>query len=435
MVIPLLRSILHAKKKGLTVALVEKGRSFDKRECIADKGAMCVGCAPCNVISGFGGCVHFGDSAKLSYYPSGKELYDKLADDYWLFLNEALSFWRVEKKDFIENDIPSIGENQEVKVFPVRVTTSEEIKSFMEEKWEDVIGSGVEYFNYEMVDFSDGVKGLKICLDSGDTIKAKKVVLAMGRFGMKWLNNNLQAKKFEYETPIPTVGFRFEMPKEYLEPLGKIHPDFKLRMVYNGYKYKTFCYCGGSHGGRLKFANYGEYTLLDGHILTEDDINSNYGNFTVLRQLTDVKGDRKAAIENEKAILSKYIEKYAGKPMYQSYKNFRKAVYEGESLGISAINVKSGPVHDLIDMGLEDYCHVVEEAISYVAKYAKCSADEIIEHTSVIGLELEGLWNRISTDDHFMIKGREIYVGGDCRGGAQGILQATIEGIAIANYL
>lgn len=426
---------LYARKRGLSVALIECGRHYSRRKCLVDYGGECCKCTPCNVASGFGGCVHYGDSAKLSYYPSGKELYNKISKDYYRVLEEACLFWNVNINEFVDNHISAEGEPFEIKAFPVRVINSEEIKKVIEEKWAEINNAGIEYYNCEMTDFYEHGNEIDVCCNDKTIIRCKYIVLAMGRHGINWIQKNASVKNFEYEMPVSTVGFRFEMPRDYMTPLGRLHPDFKFRMEYKGYKYKSFCYCGGEHGGRLKFVNYGDYVLLDGHILTETDTESKYANFALLRQMI-MNGEERGKVKAiSDALISNYICKFWGNPIFQSYNDFKNGLTSVDYSTISAQYVKRGAVQELFDPMILDYCYVAEKVFGVIAQYADCSIDDIKRHTNVIGLELEGMWMRIKTDDSFRIKNRQIYIGGDCGGESQGIMQATIEGIRIARCL
>src|ERR1051326_4015499 len=66
---------------GARVLLVDAGRPYQRRACPVDMGRSCHGCRNvCNVISGFGGSIHFGDGVKLSRFPSGRRLAELLGE-------------------------------------------------------------------------------------------------------------------------------------------------------------------------------------------------------------------------------------------------------------------------------------------------------------------------------------------------------------------
>lgn len=427
---------LNAANKGKKVVIIESGNNFVNRKCIVDDGKDCCGCQSCNVISGFGGCVHYGDSAKLSYFPSGRALKKKLANDYDRIRDEACSLWNVDSNDdFVSNSIETNTYKFSVKEYPVCVMHNGDIKKVIKSWWNKLKEQNVEYVNGEMIDFEKRNDRFEVLLKNGKRLFCDELVLAIGRQGLGWLRENIHAKGILHESPTSSLGFRFEMPKEYLIDLGMLHPDFKVRMEYNKTKYKTFCFCAGTHGGRLKFANYGKYTLLDGHILTEYDTESKYANFALLRQIVPLEKsniDYHLLIDD---ILAEYQTISNGRPIYQSYIDFKNMLDRASNIVVSSSYVKSGPVYKLLKEDLNEYCDVAQEIFSYIAYENNISLEELLLNINVVGLELEGLWDRIITDENFMTNVEGLYVGGDCGGETQGILQATMMGIRISEAI
>ncbi len=427
---------LNVAGKEQRVAIIEVGSNYTDRYCAVDAGEECRGCKSCNVISGFGGCVHYGDSAKLSYFPSGKELKKKLGDDYERIRDKACVLWNVDsQKDFVSNAISVSKYDFSVKKYPVCVLGSKAIKKDIGSYWQKVKERNTEYINAEMLDFEKKDDIFTITLSENKMLHCKKLVLAMGRRGLKWLRENIFNKGIKYDSPISSIGVRFEMPKEYLIKLGEYHPDFKARVERDRVKYKTFCFCAGIHGGRLKFTNYGKYSLLDGHILTECDMESNYANFALLRQIVppeNVNMDYHCIVDK---IIENYYAICGGRPIYQSYMDFKKKLNNNSDFPISVLSVKEGPLYKLLGENLNEYCNVAQEILEYIADINGISIEKLLSKVNVIGLELEGLWDKIITDENFMTSIEGLYIGGDCGGEAQGILQATMMGIRISESL
>jgi len=424
---------IKATENGKKVVVIEAGSDYEKRVCAVDAGGECSNCSFCNVIAGFGGCVHYGDSAKLTYFPSGKALYNRLKVDYERIKKDACKLWNVDcERNFISQEINTDDYNFSVKSYPVCVVSSRDIKERIAYFKKEFTEKSIEYINSEMIDFEKEGRGFSVRLSKGDTVQCKRLVLAMGRQGMKWLKRNLDTKEIKYVPPTSSLGFRFEMPKKYLMEVGRKHPDFKARTEENKEKFKTFCFCAGDNGGRLKFANYGEYTLLDGHVLTDSDEESEYGNFALLRQVTLPSNSDKEYCEIIKGIIDNYIEISEGRPIYQSYMDFREMVETESNIGISTKYVKKGCVYKLFSGDLKAYCNVAEEIFRYIADINNICIEDIVRCTNVVGLELEGLWDQIITDENFMTSVENLYIGGDCGGETQGILQATMIGIKIA---
>lgn len=426
---------LKLSEQGVKVVIIEEGKEYHSRKCFADDGGKCMNCNRCSVISGFGGCVHYGDSAKLSYHPSGKELFRKLGDDYDRICDEACSIWGVSKKDFLNGELDGSRYGLEIKNYPVRVITSQEIRNRIEYFKDRLDELGVTFIWAEMKTFRECSEGFNVEISDGNSIFCRKLVLALGRGGMKWLEGNATLLGIEYCLPVSTIGVRFEMPKKYLMKLGEIHPDLKIRLTNAGYKYKTFCYCAGKNGGRLKFANYGDYTLLDGHVLTETDLESEYGNFALLKSLIKIGESAHECKNRVQEVLIEYKKISSGKPIFQRYYDFKNEIDSKQTIELSSKNVMVGPVYKLLLGETKAFCTVAEKVLEFIANSANVSLNTIENSTNVIGLELEGLWNKIYTDTYCMTSIQNLYVGGDCGGEVQGILQATMEGIRIAENI
>lgn len=427
---------IKAAQKGLRVVIVECGRDYIDRYCAADDGEICRNCQSCNVISGFGGCVHYGDSAKLSYFPSGKKLYAKLENEYERIRNAACEFWGVNaERDFISNELDVETYGFTVKKYPVCIMNSTDIKENIKKWKEELSSAGVVYLNAKMENFEQQNNNFVVFLENNTYFLCKKLVLAMGRQGIGWFRSNIRDKGIEFKPPVSSIGFRFEMPKEYLVELGKIHPDFKARAECNGTKYKTFCFCAGTNGGRLKFANYGDYILLDGHILTKSDKESEFSNFALMRQILPEKKQNIDYYQVLDDILIEYVKMNNGNPIFQSYYNFVNMIDKGSDNKLSTPWVKEGAVYKLLKEELSEYCTVVEEIFKYIAETKGIELELFLSKVNVVGLELEGLWDTIVTDENFMTNIEGLYVGGDCGGETQGILQATMMGIKIAESM
>lgn len=429
-------------KKNKKVLLLDEGNDYFSRFCNVDSGGECKDCTECNVISGFGGCVHYGDSVKLSYYPSGRALYNKLGKEkYFEVLQRACGYWGVDMdKDFIKPELEDAKGRFEIKNYPVCTMDSLRVKKVIE-KWRDIIRrtSSVDLLvGKEMIEIRQNSSEFEIYTLDRQIYLTKRVVMAVGRGGMLWLKKNLQTLGVKTNTPISSIGLRFELPKEYMRKLGKMHPDLKIRKELNHQKYKTFCFCAGEHGGRIKFINYGRYVLLDGHILTDRDQDNAMGNFALLTQISLPVTSGLTYTEYIDLLLEKYIGMNKGKPVCQSFLDFKNKRSVDNNKFDNAVNVGKIPykeVHKLLGETVDAFCCVAEEIFHYILEGNDVDYEEFLQQVKVIALELEGLWEKVETNDDFETTCKNLYIGGDCGGETQGIMQATMMGIKIADAI
>lgn len=432
---------IELAKKNKEVLLIDQGKKYSERYCNVDAGNSCLDCSKCNVISGFGGCVHYGDSVKLSYYPSGKALHAKLEKEYEEILKKACNYWRIDKdKDFIKPTLRNPDGSFEIKNYPVCVMNSLKVKKNIKRWYKQIDES--DYIDLkvgeEMSEIRKEKGGFQVLVENGETYWADKVVLGMGRGGMIWLKENLSKLGISTQSPISTIGLRFEMPKKFMQEFGRKHPDLKIRKEYNKRKYKTFCYCGGENGGRIKFINYGKYVLLDGHVLTEKDKDNMFGNFALLTQLSLPNDSKLSYSEYVNSLIEEYVKMNAGKPVCQNFVDFknkkdvRETHYNAES-SVSCVPYKN--VYRLLGDEVQSFCYVAEEIFHYILADTDIVYEDFLKEVKVIALEMEGLWDKVETNNRFETSCKGIYIGGDCGGETQGILQATMMGIKIADSI
>ena len=404
-------------RNGQSVAIIELGRDCKNRICKIDFGDRCTYCNPCNVMSGFGGCLHYGDAVKVSLYPSGKNLYKKIGEDEYRRLeNIVLNEWNLSENDFVNRQIEDIGQSFNVKSYPVSVLDGIRLKGLLD-GWRCSLEEQ-DRFTYihgcakEVVSTKDGYE---VSIESGRQLICENIVLAVGRMGIEWIGDICNQYGINTDMPYPSVGVRFIIPSEALVKIGRMHPDFKIKVERNGIKYKSFCFCGGEHGGRIKHLNYGRYMLLDGHVLSEQDEKKSHGNFAILRQLSCDK-------QQTSALLNDFIESYKnifdGKTVCERYSDFRS---------------RGGKLYQLYDEYLDEYCAVAEDVFGFIADFNNMEEDQLMKDIQVEGPEVEGMWHRVHSDEFFMVDGRGMYVGGDCAGETQGVFQAYMIGLRIAD--
>lgn len=425
--------------------IYEKGHSYEERYCPVDYGKECGKCGgSCNVISGFGGCIHYGDSVKLSVYPSGKRLYQLLGKEAYdscqefaekaFFGNEQLMFEMTKGSQITSMD---------VKDYEISALSSKQVKKVLQDNFVYLKAHQCISLETTVKKIEKIKKGFYLTVqkeNEEETVYAEKIVIATGRVGVAWWKEAIASLGIKAEPPIISLGFRFEMDKKYLVEIGKSHPDLKLRFVKEGQKFKTFCFCAGVHGGKLKCENYGDFTLLDGHILMEEDEESKFANFALLMQLK--KNGERMTYEQ---VLLKYVMRYQtlsgnfGMPVFQNYASFKRKGTSPEENVTSLTNARWGPVWRILDEREHiAFCQVADEIFQWVMEWNGLGREEteaFEKRIHVLGIEIESLWDTVLLDKNMMTTVEGLYVIGDCAGIAQGIMPATISGIYAAERL
>lgn len=447
---------------GRDVVMVDSGRGYDQRHCPVDAGHHCKGCGGiCNVISGFGGCMHYGDGIKLSLMPSGRRLLDLLGDEAHQLGLEALALitdragvqpqlvgHRVEQAvldTFADFDL-------DLRQYPVAVLSESQLRTALEGLYRDLSGRVDIRMKSAVTDITPVGGGYSVRAQTRTgkmEFPARNVVLATGRSGLVSTQRLIRGLDIPMVPPNISVGVRFEMAAEFLRATGVAHPDMKVTQRRAGLnKIKTFCFCGGSNGGRIKFTNYqtafGEPVItLDGHETVERQHGDRplAGNFGLLCQTTplDDHSDRSAYLERE--ILQPYRDLSQGRPVVQTFEDFRRrrtprgdwaTLSDGLSFEPSVHDLSVAPVHSLfteeqIDSLVDGFLSIMRPMLALADR--NLTVDDIASEILVIGLEIEFLWSHVQIDETVQTPRKGIYVVGDTAGIAQGVIQAMIMGL------
>ena len=442
-----------------SIQVIDAGRHYTKRFCPVDRQGNCNGCGgTCNVIAGFGGCIYYGDGVKLSAFPSGRRLIELLGQERAHdSMQKAIRLF-MGKNDVVFH-VPNPAEIPlPVKSYPVLPLNSQDVRSKIERLYRlvDQNKQITLSLNTQAISIEPNTSVIDVLCSTGHndeqiTFHAKKVVVAVGRKGFLWWRKELRKLGLIHAAPTFSIGLRFECPREYLVEAGRLHPDYKTSIYENGMKFKTFCFCAGDGGGRLKFANYGSFTLLDGHIIPEENEGTQAANFALLLSLRDEDGNPRSFEWIEKQVLIPYRSlnvNRPGKPVIQWYPDFKNRTMSCTDMNSFIRTAGFTPsVSDIAFANLASilpnsvhagFCGAFERLFSTFCELSGKASDKrhiapFTSHVGVVGLELEGLWDKVQVTPLMQSSIQNLYVVGDCAGVAQGILQAMTSGVVAAS--
>lgn len=456
---------ISSEQPALKVAIIESGHQYTRRGCPVDEGRRCRGCGGvCNVISGFGGCMHYGDGVKLSLYPSGRRLADLYGETRTRALSleafELLSKYAGDPINLRGEDIPAPmraafdARGMDLRPYPVGVVGENNLEGIIEGIHHDLaakvdIRTDTAVVNIQSID--DGYR-----LVTEDRAKkqselfARAVVLATGRRGIVHIDRILERLDVTTEPPTPSIGVRFEMRSSLLRTVGLGHPDLKVSQRHKSqeYKSKSFCFCGGSNGGRIKYTNYQSsfgppIITLDGHETLDREQPADRelaGNFGLMCQLAE--GDEVTAKSFQDQLFGRYREIADGRPITQRLRTFEAKTEEptgwhelAEALPFEPTvnDLRTGPVHALLTAEQHEVImRGFRELMAPILDVAGESraTDDLLDEILVIGLEAEFLWSRVVLDEHSQTGQPNLFVVGDAAGYAQGVIQAMVMGLA-----
>ncbi len=432
------------KNPKQNILLIDEGSFAEKRNCPMKKTGKCINCNPCNILSGYGGAGTFSDG-KLNFIPKlGKS-------DLFKYMDEETANKLIDDCEKIFNKF-----NMDSEIYPSNLDEATKIKSKValtgarlllikqkhlgSDKLPTYIKDFTNHLKEKGVHLLEKTKVLDIKSHSKQnhevitksnktqTYKAKKVVVAPGRTGAKWVQELADKYKISYLSQSIEIGVRVEVRKEILEELCSIIYDptiFIKTDTYND-EIRTFC---TNPGGFVAKENYYGYICVNGHALK--DIKSNNSNFAFISKvnLTEPVTNTREYGESIAHIANVLGD---GKPIIQTLKDLK----QGHRSSWKKIN-KGFITPTLKDCVAGDLALVLPHRIITNIIEGLEKLNEIIPgvnngETLLYGPEIKFFSNEIETDNHFKLKNYDVYFIGDGAGKAGNIVTAAATGLVAA---
>lgn len=434
------------KNKNLKILLLDRGKFANHRVCPMNKfGTKCKNCNPCGILSGFGGAGTFSDG-KLNFTPKlGKS-------DLYKYMNESDA-----EKLLIDTEDIFNKFGMDSDVYPSNMDEALKIKKDIAKHGAKLLiikqkhlgsdklpGYIIEFTNYlkdnnvellENVDVLDIVEkknnleviGMK--LNDKVSFKTKKVIVAPGRTGAKWVQEYSDKHNIPYLSQSIEVGVRVEVRKEILEDLCNViyDPSIFIKTKTYGDEIRTFC---TNPGGFVTKENYYGYICVNGHALKE--IKTNNSNFAFITKINLTE-----PVTNTREY-GECIAKIAnclgdGKPIIQTLGDLKKFRRTRES----RLN-KQFITPTLKDVVAGDLALVMPKRVITNILDGLETLDKIIpgvnnDETLLYGPEIKFFSNEIETDNNFaLLNNNNIYFIGDGAGKAGNIVIAAATGLVAA---
>ncbi len=437
---------LIENNKKLKIALIDKGHRAETRMCpMKINGGKCMNCNPCQILSGYGGAGTFSDG-KLNYIPKlGKS-------DLFKYMSQSEAFSLIDDTEKIFNKF-----NMDSDVYPSNMKEAEEIKKevakhgarlllikqkhlgsdklpgYIKDFTDYLDNSGVDiYENSDVIDIVSKSKTEHelIIKNKKDTnsIVAKKVVVAPGRTGAKWIQELADKYNIPYTSQSIEIGVRVEVRKEILEDITNVIYDPTIFIKTDTYtdEIRTFC---TNPGGFVAKENYYGFICVNGHSLK--DIKSNNSNFAFISKVgltepvtnTRLYGESIARIAN---VLGD------GKPIVQSLRDLKKgrrSDWKRIDKGFIEPTLKDCVAGDL---ALILPHRIITNILEGLEKLDKIIPGVNNDETLLYGPEIKFFSNEIDTNNKFKLEDYDIYFVGDGAGKAGNIVTAAATGLVAA---
>ncbi len=437
---------LSDKNPKLKVALIDKGRKADTRMCpMKVNGGKCLNCNPCQIMSGYGGAGTFSDG-KLNFIPklgksdlfkymSQSEAYQIIDDTEEIFtkfkMDSEVYPSNMDEAKEIQKEVAKTGAR--LLVIKQKHLGSDKLPGYIKEFTDYLENKGIDL--YEDTDVLEKVSKSKtehevIAKNKKEEIRltAKKVVVAPGRTGAKWVQELADKYNIPYTSQSIEIGVRVEVRKEILEDITSVIYDPTIFIKTDTYtdEIRTFC---TNPGGYVTKENYYGFICVNGHSLKE--VKSPNSNFAFISKIgltepvtnTRLYGESIARIAN---VLGD------SKPIVQCLRDLRK----GRRSDWKRIN-KGFIEPTLKDCVAGDLALVLPHRIITNILEGLEKLDRIIpgvnnDETLLYGPEIKFFSNEIDTNNKFKLEDYDIYFVGDGAGKAGNIVTAAATGLIAA---
>lgn len=243
-------------KDGLRVLIIEKGRDITRRQCpMKAREIACHACPECSLLSGWGGAGAYSDG-KLSLSPEvGGFLKEYIPPDALQglidYVDKVYIRFGAPKKTYgqdteelsrIARDASRCG----LQFVPSRIRHigTDRARGLLERMKKHLSGKLGVLFDTEVEHvLVNGKKVQGVRLKSGREIYAEYVIVAPGREGSQWLEQEVKRLKLSVSTNPVDIGVRVELPASVFEHLTKAtyEPKFIFYSRFFDDRVRTFC--------------------------------------------------------------------------------------------------------------------------------------------------------------------------------------------------
>ena len=431
----------------LKVALIDKGRKADTRMCpMKVNGGKCLNCNPCQIMSGYGGAGTFSDG-KLNFIPklgksdlfkymSQSEAY-KIIDD----TEEIFTKFKMDSEVYPSNMDEAESIKKQVAITGARLLVikqkhlgSDKLPLYIKEFTDYLEKKGIDVFeNTDVIDIisksekeheviAKNIKKEEIIFNT------KKVVVAPGRTGAKWVQELADKYNIPYTSQSIEIGVRVEVRKEILEDITSVIYDPTIFIKTDTYtdEIRTFC---TNPGGYVTKENYYGFICVNGHSLK--DVKSQNSNFAFISKIgltepvtnTRLYGESIARIAN---VLGD------SKPIVQSLRDLRKgrrSEWKRINKGFIEPTLKDCVAGDL---ALVLPHRIITNILEGLEKLDRIIPGVNNDETLLYGPEIKFFSNEIDTNNKFKLDNYDIYFVGDGAGKAGNIVTAAATGLVAA---
>mgnify|MGYP001051192876 FL=1 len=431
-----------ARTPDLSVLMLDKGPDITDRRCPASRGLGCVNCAPCFLLSGWGGAGAFSDG-KLTLSPEVggwlKEYLgsERLANEISYVDRVYLKFGAPERLYGVDADRIEAIERKAalagLKLVPekLRHLGTERCAQVLREMKKSLQGAVEVRTDTEVKKLLvDRGRAVGAETAGGEKISSKYVVVAPGRVGAEWLNSEAQALGLKTLNNPVDVGVRVEVPAAVTEELtdALYEPKFVYFSKSFDDKVRTFCF---NPSGEIITESYNGVVTVNGQSYSE--MKTPNTNFAILVSTSFTEPFK------EPIAYGKYLARLAnllsGGIMVQRLGDLeagRRSTEERIERNLVKPTLKSATPGDLSFVLPYRYLSDVREMLHALDHV---SPGICAKHTLLYGVEVKFYSSRLELTENLETEIKNLFAIGDGAGVTRGLVQASVSGVVVAREI
>ncbi|MBI4824386.1 MAG: NAD(P)/FAD-dependent oxidoreductase [Nitrospirae bacterium] len=434
---------LIEERPNLKVLIIEKGKDIEKRYCpMKLKEVSCTACPQCALLSGWGGAGAFSDGKLnlspdvggfLSRYIERDEL-DSLirhVDDLYVRFGAPKKIYGGDKEQIRE--LQSLAAKNDLVFVPSRIRhigtercakLLKAMKRYLNKNVETIFDSDAK----QVLVRNKKAEGVK--LKNGKELFSDFVILAPGREGAKWLEEETKRLKLTVLQNPVDIGVRVEIPASVFEHLTDIAYEPKLIFYSKRFDDRVRTFCVNPYGEVVKEYLNGIWTV-NGHSYASRK--TNYTNFAILVSTTFTEPF------NEPISYGRYIARLANflgqgviVQRLGDLVSGRRSTHERIAKGVVQPTLKDATPGDLSFVIPYRYLSDILEMLQALDKIAPGINSR---HTLLYGVEVKFYSMQLKLTNTLQTEIENLFAIGDGAGVSRGLVQASASGVIAAREI
>jgi uncharacterized FAD-dependent dehydrogenase len=429
----------------LSVLLLEEGKDLDDRTCpVVTDGVRCIQCAPCDLVSGWGGAGAYSDGkltlsseigGRLKEYlglERTEELVSYVDDIYVRFGGTNSVYGGGEKVDELKHR----ASLADLRLIPMTVRhlgtdrsriVLQAMREFLAARADIRVGTAASMILTE----KGAVRGVET--RDGQRFECHYLIIAPGREGADWLAHEAGRLNLTLQINPVDVGVRVELPAVVLNELTDAMYECKLEYYSKSFddRVRTFCVCPAGSVTMESTGGSDPVTTVNGHSYAERKTENT--NFALLVSTTFTEPFRDPIAYGR--YLARLANILSGGVILQRLGDLmegRRSTPQRISRGNVVPTLKCATPGDL-SFALP-YRHL-KSIIEMLEAMDQLAPGVASRHTLLYGIEVKFYSSRLALTESLESEVINMFAAGDGAGVSRGLVQASASGVVAAREI